>query len=445
METAIKEKIKKYIDERSWSLLRESVADWPPADITDLLLYLDKTERVILFRSLPRQLAARVFANLDTSQMDALLTDLTDEETRRLLADLPPDDRTALLEELPGQVTQRLLNLLNPEDLAEARLLLGFPEESVGRLMTPDYVAVRPEWKVSKALEHIRRRGKGIDNISIIYVTDESWRLLDALELQRFILADPEVAVEEIMDHTYAYLSAYDDREQAVLAIERYDLSALPVINSDGVLVGVVTVDDVLDVAREEATEDFQKSAAVAPLKMSYRDTSVLQLYRKRIGWLVVLVLISLLSSSVIAAFEETLAATLALAFFIPLLIDSGGNAGAQAASLMIRDLATGEIEPAQWAKIMLKEISQGLLLGAAMGVAAFVLGYWRAGAQVGLVVSFSMLVVVLVANLLGILLPFLLTRLKLDPAVASSPLITTLVDSIGLLVYFTIATSLLK
>ncbi|MDZ4159719.1 MAG: magnesium transporter [Anaerolineaceae bacterium] len=445
MENSITEKIKKYISERSWSALRESVADWPPADITDLLLTLDPPQRIILFHSLPRELGARVFAIMDASQKDTLLAGFTDEETRRLLADLSPDDRTALLEDLPGQVTQRLLNLLGPDDRAEARLLLGFPEESVGRLMTPDYVAVRPNWTVSKALEHIRRRGRGINDISMIYVTDDSWHLVDSLALQRFILAEPDQRVEEIMDYTYAYLSAYDDREQAVLAIERYDLSALPVIESDGVLVGVVTVDDILDVAREEANEDFQKSAAVAPLKASYRETSIWELFQKRIGWLVVLVLVNLFSSGVIAAFEHTLATTIALAFFIPLLIGSGGNAGAQAASLMIRDLATGEIAVKQWAEIMWKEVWQGLLLGVTMGIAAFMLGFLRSGFQLGLVVSLSMLVVILAANLIGILLPFLLTRLKLDPAVASSPLITTLVDSIGLLVYFTIATSILR
>lgn len=445
MESSITEKIKKYISERSWSALRESVADWPPADITDLLLTLDPPQRIILFHSLPRELGARVFAIMDASQKDTLLAGFTDEETRRLLADLSPDDRTALLEDLPGQVTQRLLNLLGPDDRAEARLLLGFPEESVGRLMTPDYVAVRPNWKVSRALEHIRRRGRGINDIGMIYVTDDSWHLVDSLELQRFILAEPDQRVEEIMDHTYAYLSAYDDREQAVLAIERYDLSALPVIELDGVLVGVVTVDDILDVAREEATEDFQKSAAVAPLKASYRETSIWELFQKRIGWLVILVLVNLFSSGVIAAFEHTLATTIALAFFIPLLIGSGGNAGVQAASLMIRDLATGEIAVKQWAEIMWKEVWQGLLLGVTMGVAAFMLGFLRSGFQLGLVVSFSMLVVIVAANLIGILLPFLLTRLKLDPAVASSPLITTLVDSIGLLVYFTIATSILR
>jgi len=437
----LKSEIEMLIKQRKWLDLRKALVSKPEPEIADLLLELDKSDRVIIFRLLPRRLASDVFAYLEPADEDALLKDLTDEETRQLLADMRPDDRTQLLEELPGQVTQRLLNLLSAEDLREARLLLGYPEESVGRLMTPDYVAVRPYWTISQALDHIRTKGKDSETISVIYVTDSSWHLLDALELQRFILARPTDTVEQIMDYSFVSLSAYDDREKAVDLMQRYDLFALPVVDTEGVLLGVVTVDDVLDVAQEEATEDFHKVAAVAPLKISYRESSIWSLYRKRIVWLIILIFVNLVSSGVIAAFEETLAAAIALAFFIPLLIDSGGNTGAQSATMMVRALATGDVEPAEWARTLLKELGVGLSLGITMGFAGSLLGLvLGVGPEIGLVVGLTMLLIIIVANIIGVVVPFLLTRLNLDPAVASSPLITSIADATGLLIYFSIA-----
>jgi len=275
-------------------------------------------------------MSTEVFAYLDGEEENALLTDLTDEELRELLSRLRPDDRTNLFEELPGQATQKLLNLLTPEDLREARWLLGYPEESVGRLMTPDYVAVRPEWKIEEALNHIRERGRDSETVDAIYVTDADWKLLDALSLRRFILADPQVSVVEIVDYTFESLSAFAAREQAVRMMQRYDLSVLPVVDSLGVLVGIVTFDDVLDVAQEEATEDFHKAGGVVPLRKSYLNTSVFALYRKRIGWLVGLVFANLFSGAAIALFEDAIAAAVTLVFFLPLLIGSAGNAGSQ-------------------------------------------------------------------------------------------------------------------
>lgn len=447
MDTArilVESRIRELVRTMQLSELREVLLGLAVPDIADLLLALDKAERALVFRILPRPIAADVFADLDPANQNSLLTDLTDEETRLLLANLEPDDRTSLLEELPGQVTQKLLNLLNPADLREARQLLGYPEESVGRLMTPDYVAVKSAWPISRALEHIRRMGRSVANVSVIYVTDEKWHLLDALDLQRFVLADPEQIVADIMDNVFTSVEAYQDREEAVRAMQRYDLFALPVVDSDGVLLGVVTVDDALDVAQEEATEDFQKVAAVAPLRVGYRETGIWALYRKRIGWLLVLVLVSLVSSGVIAAYEGTLESAIALAFFIPLLIASGGNAGAQAATLMVRALATGDLNVGELGLTVLKELGTGLALGITMGGAAWFLGLFRGGIEVAYVVGLTMVSVVVVANIIGITLPFILTRLRLDPAVASSPLITTLADATGLLIYFTIASKIL-
>lgn len=428
------------IEKRDWLGLRESIRNWPAPDIAALLARLAEHDRVLVFRSLPRHVAAKVASEMDPDSVDALLRGLTDEETRTVLANLKPDDRTSLLEEMPGQLTQRLLNLLNPDDLKESRYLLGYPEGSVGRLMTPEYVAVRSDWTVEQALDHIRKKGKDSETISTIYVIGVDWKLLDALDVKHLILANPSDPVEKLMDHSCASLSAFDDREKAVHAAQKYDLFVLPVVDSEGVLLGIVTADDLMDVAQEEVTEDFHRTAAVSPLDDHYTETSIWELYSKRIGWLVALVFLNLVSSGVMAAFEKTLASTIALAFFIPLLIDSGGNAGSQSATLMIRALATGDLKMRHWTRTVVREIAVGASLGLTMGIAAWALGLFRGGFHVGLIVGLSMASIVTVANLIGTALPFLLTRFGVDPAVASSPLITTVADAAGLIIYFSLA-----
>ena len=380
MNTLSGPEIEALIEKQNWPDLRALVADWPVPEIADLLLRIAKSDRVLLFRFLHRHISTQVFSHLSTELQVSLVKELTDEETRQLLESLEPDDRTHLFEELPGRATQRMLNLLSPEDLVEARKLLGYPEESVGRLMTPDYIAVRAEWTIDHSLEHIRRIGKDFDSIAIVYVTDGHWKVVDAIELQQLVLATPSDLVSSIMDCSFVALSPYSDREKAVGLMGKYDLFALPVVDSEGVLLGLVTIDDVMDVAEEEATEDFQKSAAVEPLKMSYDEASILSLYRKRIPWLTLLIFVNLAASSVIAAYEETLSSAIALAFFIPLLIGSGGNVGAQAATLMVRALATGDVMAKQWFHTLLKELAVGGSLGVTMGVTAWVFGLFRGG-----------------------------------------------------------------
>ncbi len=434
------------IENKRWGKLREELSAWPVADIGEFLFELAKSDQVIVFRLLPRDISSDVFTYLKKEQRNALLAALSDEETRSLLHNLEPDDRTNLFEELPGRVTQKLLNLLSPQELEKTRELMGYPEESIGRIMTPNYVAVRPGWTIGQGLEQIRAKGKeDSETLNVIYVTDSNWKLLDALELQRFIFNPPDISIEKIMDNSYVSLPAFEDREEAVHTMAKYDLSALPVVDSEGVLLGVVTFDDVMDVAEEEATEDFHKGAAVAPLKNSYNETGIRELYIKRIGWLIVLVFVNLISLEIMAAYQEILASTIALTFFIPLLIGSGGNAGAQSATLMVRALGTGDIELSQWAVTLVKELSVGAGLGITMGIAGAALGLLRGGTEIALIVCLTMVSIVMVANLIGVMLPFLLTRLNLDPAVASNPLIMSITDAAGLLIYLVISTWLLK
>jgi magnesium transporter len=448
--TLLSEEIRQLIAEQRWTALSNKRIEWIEPELVvpelvEVLLTLDRVERVLFFRALPKHLAADVFAYLEADDRDNLLSALNDQEVKRLLIDLEPDERTELLEELPGQVTQRLLNFLSPEDLKEARQLLGYPEESVGRLMTPDYVAVRPEWTVTRALTHIRNKSKSPVTIDIIYVHDNNWKLIDALALKVFILAEPDATVASLMDHSFVAISAHEDREEAVYMIQRYNRVALPVVDSAGILIGMVTVDDIFDVAEEEVTEDFQLSAAVVPFQTGYWQTSVWRLYRSRVGWLATLVLVSLVSSGVMAAYEDILERAVALSFFIPLLIGAAGNTGSQSATLMIRAIGTGDVELRQWWRALAREILVGLALGISLGVLALILGIVRESIAIGLVVSLSMLAMLFITNLLGMSLPFLLIRLKLDPASASGPLVASIADAIGLLVYFSIAGQVLR
>jgi magnesium transporter len=434
------ETLKDLVAARKWGEVRDRVEGWPPAELAEALQDAPTPVRILLFRAFPRELAGEVFAHLEGPARDSLLADFTDEETRSLVRELDPDDRTQLLSELPGSVVQRLLNFLPPEELSAARELLGYPEESVGRLMTPDYVMVRPDWTVEEALTHIRIRGAEFETVNVVYVVGADGVLQDAVGLRRIVMSDPGARIETLVRGPVIRLRARDDREEAVKVMSRYDLPVLPVVDSDDHLLGIVTVDDVMDVAEEEVTEDFHKMAPIGLMKSSLRDAGVALLWRARVGWLLVLVFMNIFSGAGIEFFEDTLAATISLAFFLPLLIDSGGNAGSQAATLMVRALATGDVKMRDWLRLLGKEVFVAFLLGITMAVGVAIIASFRAP-EVLVVVSLTMTLVVVVGSLIGMSLPFLLTRLKLDPATASAPLITSLADIAGVMIYFSIAT----
>jgi magnesium transporter len=445
MDERVREHVLSVIDAKQWIEARSLLKSMSPPEITELMINMEKMIRVIVFRLLPKELASEVLTHLERGERDTLLKELTDEEMRQVLANMKPDDRTELLEELPGQAVQKLLNLLPPGELNEARKLLGYPEESVGRLMTPDYVAVRPEWTVEQSLRHIRNMGKDSETINVIYITDHSWKLLDALSLRQFILADPAAQVQQIMDYSFVSILATDDREKAVHLIQDYDIYALPVLDAEETLLGIVTVDDILDVAEEEATEDFHKTAAVEPLKTSYSDAKIMSLYRKRVFWLIGLLGINLIAAGVIEAFETTLSSAIALAFFIPMLMGTGGNVGTQSATLIVRALATREVHLNQFFRTVQREFMAGLLLGITMAIAGCIFGYLRGGYDIALTIGFSMILIVMLTNIIGVMIPFLLSRINMDPAVISSPLIASISDVSCLFIYFFIAKNVLE
>lgn len=446
LNKAAKAEIKKCIGERKWNDLRELLIRWPPATVADLIQETEKRDCIFIFRSLPRKFATDVFSEMDVVAQNTLLKSLTDSEAALLLAELSPDDRTALFEELPAQVTRRLFELLNPEDLKEARQLLGYPEDSVGRLMTPDFMALRADWTVETALKYIREKGRDSETLAMVYVVDEQGKLIDDLRLRQIILAHPTDKISDLFNYSYVAITAFEDQEKAYHLIKEHNLFALPVLDSEGVLLGIVTVDDLIDVGEEETTEDFHKIAAMSELKLpeKFRDAPLRILYRKRIGWLVFLIFVNIFSGAAILLFQQTIARYIVLILFMPLLIACGGNAGAQASTLMVRALAIKDVTLQDWYYCIGKEALVAAAIGLTMGLAVSLVGIYRGGMAIALVVGFSMLVIVFIGSLIGISLPFLFTKIGWDPAVASGPLITSIADIVGIILYLFIATSLL-
>ncbi|HEY7905443.1 MAG TPA: magnesium transporter, partial [Wenzhouxiangella sp.] len=415
-------------------------------DIADALSEIEAIDdRVALFDRLPDERQTDTFSYLGDRQQLELINELDTPLARRILHELLPDDRTAFLESLSPEDLESHLKLLAPEDLKQSLKLLGYPEESIGRLMTPRFVSVQSHWTIARALDHIRHEADRGETVNFVFVTDERGRLVDAVRLKDFILAKQDRPVESIMDGEYYSVLASADREEAVQVIQRYDLSTLAVTDKQGVLIGIVTVDDIMDVAEEEITEDFQKLGAAGVLNVSLKEATPGLLYRKRVGWLLILVVMNLIGGAAIAFFEQTIEATLLLVFFLPLVIGTGGNAGAQAATLMVRALATGDVQLKDWFKLWGKELAVALALGLSLALVVALVGFYRGGIEIAAIIAISMVAVVVFGSMMGMVMPFILTRFNLDPATASVPLITSIADIGGILIYLTTATVLLQ
>lgn len=443
--TSNKHAIAELVQQRNFVTATQGVHDWKDQEVASLFQQLSHAQTKSFFIALNRAQALRVFPYLSDEAQEYLLTHLKSTTQKQILESLTPDDRVRLLEDFSLTQVQKLLSLLPKNDREETRSLLNYPEESVGRIMTPNYVSVKPDWTVSRALKHFREIGHDSETMNMVYVVDKTGKLLDDIRLRSFILEKPAKKIRDLMDNTFTSLDAHQDREHAVKIMRKYDLFSLPVLTKNGKLVGIVTADDVMDVAEEEATEDMHRIGSVTPLKQSYKHSSIFTLYTRRIWWLSGLVFVSLISASIIGANEEILTRALALTFFIPLLMGSAGNTGAQSATLMVRALATGDVHAKEWLKVFGKELFVGFFLGFTLGILAWMMGLFRADARIALVVGLTMMCVIVVANLLGAAMPFILTKLKIDPAVASAPLITSMADGIGLIIYFGIATIILS
>ncbi len=441
---------------KDWASLREAFSELEPSELAEVLENFSVSDAVIAFRLLlPRDQAADAFEHLPLDMQTELVAHLPDEQLVRLLDEMAPDDRTRLLEELPAEVTKKLLATLSPEQRKIARYLLGYPERSAGRYMTPEYVSIRTDMTVSQAFDYIRAHGKHRETVNVLYVTDARGRLLDDVSLSALVLADPDTRVGDVDDgHQLVSIPATTPGEDVVATFKKYDRVALPVTDTQGVLVGIITVDDVLDVQAEEATEDIQKIGGMESLGAPYLDISLGTMVRKRAGWLSALFIGEMLTATAMAHFERQIERAVVLALFVPLIISSGGNSGSQATTLIIRSLAQHEMKLSDWHRVLGREIASGLILGTILGLIGLVrIMLWPTRLQVygphyamvALTVAASLVGVVLFGTLAGSMLPFLLSKLKQDPATSSAPFVATLVDVTGLVIYFTMASVILK
>jgi magnesium transporter len=434
---------------RDFSRLREMMRNRPPEDVADMLGRLAIEDQVVVFRLLPRKDAAETFEYLIPDTQTALLKAMAQEDVAALLNEMAPDDRTMFLEELPASATRQLLSLLTPEERAVALTLLGYPEGSIGRLMTPQYVRVREDWTVQQVLDHIREHGEDSETLNVIYVVDEKGALIDDLRIRELLLASPGKLVADLLDRRFVSLKATDDQETAIAIFRQHDRVALPVTDTSGILIGIVTIDDVLHVAEEVATAEIQRIGGSEALDEPYMRSTFVHVVRKRAGWLTALFLGEMLTATAMGVFEEELRRAVVLAMFVPLIISSGGNSGSQASTLVIRALALGEVTLGDWWKVAKREVFTGLALGSILGIIGILrIGVWSAFSGtygehwlgIGMTVGVTVLFVVMWGTITGSMLPFIMRRLGFDPATSSAPFIATLVDVTGLIIYFSVA-----
>jgi magnesium transporter len=455
-ETAtVGEELREMIRAQQWQQLREHLHELHPSDVAELIIALPSEEEAFVFRVRPKEKASEVFSYLPPDHQEGLIESLSNEQVRSVLQSMQPDDRTRLFEEMPAEVTRRLLETLAPEELSNARALLGYPEQTAGRYMTPRYVTVSPDMTASEALAHIRRVGREQETINVVYIVDARGVLVEDVRLSSLVLADPEARVTDIVDPSLVKVIATDDREEVLKAFEKYDRMALPVTDAGGQLLGIITVDDVLDVAEQEATEDIQKLGGMEALDAPYLKVDIWSMIRKRAGWLSALFLGEMLTATAMSYFEAEIARAVVLALFVPLIISSGGNSGSQATSLIIRSLALRELRLRDWLRVFRREVVSGLVLGTLLGAIGFArvvlwqhLHFYQYGRHymlVALTVWASLIGVVLFGTLAGSMLPFVLRRLGFDPATSSAPFVATLVDVTGLCIYFTVALLILR
>jgi magnesium transporter len=430
-----------FLDEQNISAVAELIGEFPD-------------EQVLIISSLSVHRAASTFKILDLATQKELIKELPPYKTAELLNELPADDRTSLLEELSSEVVKELIRLLHPEERRITLELLGYKEGSVGRLMTPGYIAVFKEWTVQEVLDHIRTFGKDSETIDVIYVIDDNGKLQDDIRIREFLLTDTNRKVSELIDGRYIALNVNDEQSMANDVFKMNNRVALPVVDDKNILLGIITIDDILWVASEEFSEDMQLMGGTEALNQPYLDVPLFQLFKKRIGWLIILFFGEMLTATAMGYFEAEIAKAVVLALFVPLIISSGGNTGSQAATLIIQALAVGDVAVKDWWRIMRREIVSGLMLGTVLGLVGFLrVGVWGNmtgdygphAILLGLAVGITLLFVVLWGTLSGSMLPLLLKRLGADPAVSSAPFIATLVDVTGLIIYFSVAFALLN
>jgi magnesium transporter len=433
--------------------IREFLNNQNISDVAELIYEFPEFESQII-GNLSIHRASSTFKILDVPTQKRVIQELPAFKTAELLNDLSADDRTSFLEELPSEVVKELIKTLDPEERKITLALLGYPESSVGRLMTPDYIAVQKDWTVREVIDHIREVGKDSETIDVIYVVDEKGVFIDDVRIREIILANPDKKIEDVIDYRYIALNVNDDQETASEAFKMNNRVALPVLDNNKVMLGIVTIDDVLWITQEKFSEDIQKIGGTEALDEPYLEMPLLKLFKKRIVWLVVLFLSEMLTTTAMSYFEDEIAKAVVLAIFIPLIISSGGNSGSQASTLIIQAMALGELTIADWWRVIRRELQSGLLLGAVLGIIGFTRvmlwnqifhTYGEHGALIASTVGFALVGVVLWGTIAGSMLPIVLKKLGADPATSSAPFVATLVDVTGLVIYFSVAYMILR
>ncbi|WP_406823384.1 magnesium transporter [Pedobacter sp. KACC 23697] len=454
MEEMVVEEIQELLEKENDRALKQYLDQLNISDVEELIDELPQhAAKFIETLSLNR--AVNVFRILDFPTQERIIKKLSGNKLNQIIKDLPPDDRTALFSELKGDVVKKMITLLPPEERKESLALLGYKEDSIGRLMTPDYIAVKPEWSITRVLAHIRRYGKNSETIDVVYVINKEGVLLDDIRIREVLLADPEAIIGELTDKRFIALKANDPQEDAINIFRMNNRVALPVVDEHNILLGIVTVDDILWIANEEYTEDMHKIGGTEALDEPYLDIPILKLVKKRAGWLIVLFLGEMLTATAMQHFEIELEKAVVLSLFIPLIMSSGGNSGSQASTLIIQAMALGEVTIAEWWRVMRRELVSGALLGIILGTIGFVrivtwqeLHLYNYGPHwllIATTIFFTLVGIVLWGSLIGSMMPIILKKLKLDPATSSAPFVATMVDVTGIVIYFSVAVLILK
>lgn len=446
MEERIEElenQIKALLEEKKYHQIRQILVDLNEADIAEIIETIDKKDDVVrIFRLLPKDNAAEVFSYIPIEYEQMIIESLTNREIGRIMNDLYSDDAVDMLEEMPANVVKKVLAATDQETRRDINSLLNYPEDSAGSIMTVEYVDLRAYMSMNDAIERIRQTGVDKETINNCYVTDAQKHLLGTISLREIILSNSDEIIKDVMEDNIITVHTLDDQEEVAKQFQKYDFAAMPVVDNENRLVGIITVDDVMDIIEEEATEDIEMMAAITPTDQPYMKTSTLQTYKKRIPWLLLLMISASITGKIIQGFEEALSTCVILTAFIPMLMDTGGNCGSQASVSVIRALSLDEVEFKDLPKIIFKEIKVALIVGLTLSVANFVkiMVIDQTSMTVALVVCLTLFVTIVVAKLVGCVLPVIASRIGFDPAVMASPFITTIVDALSLLVYFNIA-----
>ncbi|WP_300369825.1 magnesium transporter [Brachyspira sp.] len=444
LKELLQPEIEDLIEEKDWESLRDTLLLWQEVETANLITSLKNDNKYKVFSVLPKDYYLEVFPELAPIDQRRIIENMSESDIKYLLENMNPDDRTYFLGSIPSSLSENILKLLGTEDREIASWLLAYPEESIGRLMTPKYISINPDWTVREAFEYVRSNIEESEIYTTLYVIDSKRTLIGSIALRKLFFTDKNILISEITNNC-PYISVYEDQENAINIIKKYNLHSLAVVDDRHSMIGIVTVDDIMDIAEEEYTDDFHKMAGITSSEEQFDDnlkiTPIFTLYKQRIFWLLILVFINIFSGGVISIFQNTLQKHIVLVVFLPLIIGSGGNAGSQSATLVIRSLAIGDVVLKDWFYMLSKEIIVAAILGLSMGIGAYILGVIRGGFEIAAIVSVSMFSIVFIGSIIGLCLPFILTKLNIDPAISGAPMLTSICDIIGTALYCSIAT----